>query len=312
MQALPRKDFAYSKEVAEAIRNAAPVVALESTVIAHGLPWPDNLAAATAMEDAVRASGAVPATIAILDGRVTVGLEEGQMRFLAETPSSEIAKVSRRDIAAVIAEKGNGATTVAGTMICAALAGIRCFATGGIGGVHRAGQDTMDISADLRELSRTPVLVVSSGAKAILDLPRTLEVLETEGVPVIGYGTDNLPGFHARNTGLPVDRRLDRPTDVARLARAHWQMGLGGILLCNPVPEAEAIPSGEMESWIVEALKDAERDGITGKEATPYLLARVAEKSGGRSLRANRALLIDNARVAGEVAAALAEPGETA
>ncbi|MEC9268913.1 MAG: pseudouridine-5'-phosphate glycosidase [Pseudomonadota bacterium] len=295
-----------SGPVRKALRDGAPVVALESTVIAHGLPHPDNLEAAAAMEDAVRQAGAMPATIAVLDGRIRIGLSEEDRAKLAD-PDAAVAKLSRRDLAACLTLNGTGATTVSATMICAHTAGIRVFATGGIGGVHRGAEVSMDVSADLLELARTPVLTVSSGAKSILDLPRTMEVLETQGVPVLGYRTDRLPAFHCRDSGLPVDAALEGPQAAARVARAHWALGLGGLLVCNPVPEEAAIPADEVAAWVDAALAAAEQDGIAGKEVTPYLLRHIASVSGGRSLAANKALLIDNARVGGEIAVALAE-----
>lgn len=295
-----------SGPVRKALRDGAPVVALESTVIAHGLPHPDNLEAAAAMEDAVRQAGAVPATIAVLDGRIRIGLSEEDRAKLAD-PDAAVAKLSRRDLAACLTLNGTGATTVSATMICAHAAGIRVFATGGIGGVHRGAENSMDVSADLLELARTPVLTVSSGAKSILDLPRTMEVLETQGVPVLGYRSDRLPAFHSRDSGLPVDAALEGPQAAARVAKAHWALGLGGLLVCNPVPEEAAIPADEVATWVDAALAAAEQDGIAGKEVTPYLLRHIASVSGGRSLAANKALLIDNARVGGEIAVALAE-----
>ena len=295
-----------SGPVRNALRDGAPVVALESTVIAHCLPHPDNLEAAAAMEDAVRQAGAVPATIAVLDGRIRIGLSEEDRAKLAD-PDAAVAKLSRRDLAACLTLNGTGATTVSATMICAHAAGIRVFATGGIGGVHRGAENSMDVSADLLELARTPVLTVSSGAKSILDLPRTMEVLETQGVPVLGYRTDRLPAFHSRDSGLPVDAALEGPQAAARVARAHWALGLGGLMVCNPVPEEAAIPADEVAAWVDAALAAAEQDGIAGKEVTPYLLRHIASVSGGRSLAANKALLIDNARVGGEIAVALAE-----
>ncbi|WP_421880882.1 pseudouridine-5'-phosphate glycosidase [Pacificispira sp.] len=295
-----------SGPVRNALRDGAPVVALESTVIAHGLPHPDNLEAAAAMEDAVRQAGAIPATIAVLDGRIRIGLSEEDRANLAD-PDAAVAKLSRRDLAACLTLNGTGATTVSATMICAHAAGIRVFATGGIGGVHRGAENSMDVSADLLELARTPVLTVSSGAKSILDLPRTMEVLETQGVPVLGYRTDRLPAFHSRDSGLPLDAALEGPQAAARVARAHWALGLGGLLICNPVPDEAAIPADEVAAWVDAALAAAEQDGIAGKEVTPYLLRHIANVSGGRSLAANKALLIDNARVGGEIAVALAE-----
>lgn len=292
-----------SEEVADALAEGRAIVALESTVISHGLPRPDNIETATAMEAEVRAGGAVPATIGLIDGVIRIGLGAEDIERFASTKG--IAKVSRRDMAAILASRGLGATTVAGTMIAAHLAGIRVFATGGIGGVHRGAENSMDVSADLSELARTPVLVVCAGAKSILDLPRTMEVLETQGVPVIGWKTGRLPAFHAIDSGIDLHLRANDADEMARLAALHWALGLGGVLLANPVPEAAAIPRAEMEGWIADALRDAERDGIAGKDVTPYLLAAIAKASGGRTLAANKALLLNNARLAGEIAAAM-------
>ena len=289
-------------EIDAALAEGRPVVALESTVIAHGLPTPTNLETADAMEQAVRDGGAVPATIAVLDGRIRIGLDADDKARLTEPG---VAKLSRRDLAATLISGAPGATTVSATMICAHAAGIRVFATGGIGGVHRGAQDSMDISADLLELGRTPVLTVSSGAKSILDLPRTLEYLETQGVPVLGYGTDSLPAFHSRESGLPVDRRVDSADDAACIADLHWQLGLGGLLLCNPVPEDAALPGQDVDAWTDAALALAAEAGISGKAVTPYLLSQVAEASEGKTLRANTALLVDNARLGAAVAVAL-------
>lgn len=297
-----------SEEVADALAEGRAIVALESTVISHGLPRPDNIETATAMEAEVRAGGAVPATIGLIDGVIRIGLSGEDIERFASTKG--IAKVSRRDMAAVLAARGLGATTVAGTMIAAHLAGIRVFATGGIGGVHRGAESSMDISADLTELARTPVLVVCAGAKSILDLPRTMEVLETQGVPVIGWRTGRLPAFHAIDSGIDLHLRADDAQETARLAALHWALGLGGVLLANPVPDAAAIPWAEMEGWIADALRDAERDGIAGKDVTPYLLAAIAKASGGRTLAANKALLLNNARLAGEIAAAMERKGK--
>jgi pseudouridine-5'-phosphate glycosidase len=295
-----------SAEVAAALRAGRPVVALESTLITHGLPYPANLETALAMEAAVRAGGAVPATVAILGGRPTVGLSREQLERLATLPAGQVRKCSRRDLPIAAALGEDAATTVAGTMIIAHAAGIRVFATGGIGGVHRG--QPFDISADLLELGRTPVAVVCSGAKAILDLPLTLEVLETQGVPVIGLGTDCLPGFYTRTTALPVDVNLPTPAAVAGVIAAAARLGAQhGILITVPVPEADALPAAAMESAITRAVAEAENGGLRGKAVTPFLLARVAELSGGTSRRANIALLINNARTAGEIAAALAQ-----
>lgn len=294
--------IALDEEVRAALADGRPVVALESTVISHGLPRPDNVDTALAMQAAIRAEGAVPATVAILDGRIRVGLSETEIARFAE--ASDVAKVSRRDFGWVLAGGGLGATTVSGTMIAAQAAGIDIFATGGIGGAHRGAEASFDISADLIELGRTPVMVVCAGAKSILDLARTLEILETQGVPVLGWRTDTFPAFHARDSGLALSARVDTPDAAASAARAHWALGLGGLILANPIPAEAAIAPETLEAWIAQVLDAAARDGIAGKAVTPYLLARLADLSGGRTLLANKALLIDNARVAGCVAAA--------
>ena len=303
-----RERLLITPEVAGALDTGRAVVALETTVLAHGLPWPRNLETVQAMEAAVRATGAVPALIGITGGLIVVGMDrDATRRFAAaESEGGDVEKASRRDIAALLASGRDGATTVAGTMLCAAMAGIRVFATGGIGGVHRGAEETFDVSADLLELARTPVAVVCAGAKSILDLPRTLEVLETGGVPVLGLATDEFPAFHARSSGLPVPARVETPVDAAAVARLHLAGGGSGLLLACPVPEAEAIDGAELETWIAEALAAAREQGITGKAVTPFLLERLGDLSGGRSLVANRALLVNNARVAGELAVALA------
>ena len=296
-------------EVGAALAAGRPVVALESTVIAHGLPYPQNLETARRIEAIVRQRDAVPATIAVLDGRIRVGLGDREIERLAT--GEAVAKVSRRDLAAVVARGGYGATTVAATMICAALAGIRVFATGGIGGVHRGGADSLDISADLIELARSPLAVVCSGAKAILDLPRTLEVLETQGVPVIGVGTDRFPAFFVRDSGVNLGARVESPEAAAEVMAAHWRLGLsGGLLLCNPVPQAAALDPTNVDGWIDAALGAAEAAGVTGADVTPFLLDRVSALSAGRSLAANIALLEANAALAAEVAAAYADLAE--
>lgn len=280
------------------------MVALESTLITHGLPRPKNLEVARALEATIRESEAVPATVAILGGQITVGLTEEQLVHLAE--AEDVRKCSRRDLPIVVGRGEDGATTVAGTMMAAHMAGIRVFATGGIGGVHRG--HPFDVSADLLELGRTPVTVVCAGAKAILDLPLTLEVLETQGVPVVGYGTNEFPAFYSRSSGLPVDVRCDTPEEVAAIVRARDALKLpGGILVAVPVPTEDELPASEAEDAIVRALAEAEAQGITGKAVTPFLLARVSGLTGEASLRANVALLLNNARVASAIAVALSK-----
>ncbi len=298
-----------SPEVAAALAEGAAVVALESTIVTHGLPWPRNLETARMVEAAVRAEGAVPATIAVLEGRIRVGLDGGQLETLARAP--EVAKLSRADLAAQMALGGDGSTTVAATMICARLAGIECFATGGIGGVHRGAERSFDVSADLDELARTAVTVVCAGAKAILDLPKTLEALETRGVPVIGWRTDAFPAFWSRDSGLPCPLRMDRVDQVAKAHRLRAGLGIaGGQLLVNPIPEAAEIPGAEIAPVIEAAVTKGDAEGFSGKEVTPYLLERVLEATGGRSLEANVALVENNARLAARIALALVrEPG---
>lgn len=294
--------------VEEALANGGAVVALESTVIAHGLPWPHNRSALEEIQTAVRAAGAEPAVIGISGGHLIVGLDEELLERFARH-GQDVRKVSRRDMAPLLAKGGEGATTVAATMIVAAKAGIRVFATGGIGGVHRNhahGEASFDVSADLYELARTSVCVVSSGAKSILDLPRTLEMLESLGVPIVGYRTGRFPTFYSRDSDLPLRSSVDTPAEAARLLSLHQQLDLGGMLLANPVPEAAAIPTVEMEGWLEEGLAAAAREGVTGERVTPFLLDQLHRDSQGRTLAANRALLISNARVAAEVAVALA------
>ncbi len=291
-------------EVKDALASRRPVVALESTIITHGMPYPANAETAREVEAEVRAGGAAPATIAIIGGALCVGLDAAQLDVLAS--SKGVAKASRRDMALVVAQKRSAGTTVATTMLIAARAGIAIFATGGIGGVHRGAELTFDVSADLIELSRTPVTVVCAGAKSILDLSKTLEVLETNGVPVIGYRTDEFPAFFSRSSGLRVDARLDTPEEVADAIRAHRQLGMtGGLLVCNPLPTDEEVPAAEMTPRIEAALAEAAAKGVTGKDVTPFLLARLVELTGGRSLKANRALIKYNARLAAEIAVAL-------
>ena len=289
-------------EVAEALQTGQPVVALESTLITHGLPCPDNLTTARAIESAVREAGAIPATIAILRGQITVGLDDAQLEYLATAQG--VRKCSRRDLGIAVAQKLDGATTVAGTMIVAAMAGIGVFATGGIGGVHRG--HPFDISADLEELSRTPVAVVCAGAKSLLDLPLTLEQLETRGVPVIGYGTDELPAFYSRASGLPIDVRADTPEQAAAIVRARRALSLdGGELIAVPVPAEDELPRAEAEAAIAQATRLADESGVSGAAVTPFVLAKIAELTQGRSKRANVALLLNNARVAALIAQAL-------
>ena len=297
-------DLAVSPEVAAALAASAPVVALESTIVAHGMPWPRNLETARALESEVRAQGAVPATIAVLDGRLCVGLDAAALERLAT--DREISKVSRRDLAAHVARRESGATTVAATMAIAAMAGIRIFATGGIGGVHRGVEATMDVSADLYELGRTPVAVVCAGAKSILDIPRTLELLESLGVPVLGYRTGDFPAFYARSSGRPVDRRCESAGEIAALLDAQFRLGLGGVLVANPIPPEHALDAATMEGTIAEAIRAAEAGGIGGQALTPYLLGRLNAVTKGASLAANIALARNNARLAGEIAAAFA------
>ncbi|MDH3611997.1 MAG: pseudouridine-5'-phosphate glycosidase [Gammaproteobacteria bacterium] len=291
--------------VDDALRSDKPVVALESTIISHGMPYPRNVEAASAVEAAVRAAGAVPATIAVLGGRLKVGLSMDEIRRLGEQ-GPQVIKCSRRDLPFVLARKETGATTVAATMIIAAMAGIRVFATGGIGGVHRGVAETMDISADLEELARTNVAVVCAGVKSVLDIGRTLEYLETAGVPVVGYQTDTLPGFYSRCSGFPVDYRVDTAKEVAAALQTKWDMGLqGGLVVAVPIPEAHALARDEIDGVINEAITEMQRQGIAGKDTTPFLLARIAERTGGQSLEANIQLVLNNARVAAEIAVQL-------
>ena len=294
-----------SPEVREALGRGAPVVALESTIITHGMPYPENVSTARAVEEAVRSGGAVPATIVVLGGRIRVGLSADEIERLGQ--ATGVLKLSRADLGYALAMKRDGSTTVAATMICARLAGIGVFATGGIGGVHRGMEATLDVSADLDELGRTPVTVVCAGAKAILDLPRTLEYLETRGVPVVGYGTDRFPAFWSRDSGLPAPLRLDAPSEVAALVAAQRRLGLdGGVLVANPVPGGDEIPAGEIAGFIDTAVAEAARRGIGGKGVTPFILSRMLELTDGRSLRTNVALILNNARLAAEIAVAMA------
>lgn len=292
-------------DVADALGRGLPVVALESTIITHGMPWPDNAAMAAGVEEVIRAEGAVPATIAVVDGRIKVGLSAAERDGLAR--ATGLMKLSRADLAFAVAEGRSGGTTVAATMIVAALAGIEVFATGGIGGVHKGAETSFDISADLDELARTPVVVVSAGAKAILDVEKTLEVLETRGVPVVAYRSNVMPAFWSRTSALPAPLRLDEPGAIARFHAARRELGLaGGMLVANPVPEADEIPAQEMAGHIAAAQADCIDKGVTAKAVTPFLLSRIVELTGGRSLATNIALVRNNARLAAGIAAQLA------
>ncbi|MEQ8479205.1 MAG: pseudouridine-5'-phosphate glycosidase [Hoeflea sp.] len=292
-------------EVAEALSLGRPVVALESTIITHGMPWPGNRDMALEVEAAIRAEGAVPATIAVIEGKLHAGLDEAAITKLAR--AKDVMKLSRADFAYALAEGRTGATTVAATMMAARLAGISVFATGGIGGVHQGASESFDISADLDELARTPVIVVSAGAKAILDIPKTLEALETRGVPVVAYGQDAMPAFWSRDSGLKAPLRLDAPAAIARFEHARRALGgHGGMLVANPVPEADEIPAGVMKIHIETALSRAAEQRIEAKAVTPFLLGEILELTGGESLRTNIALVLNNARLAARIAAALA------
>jgi pseudouridine-5'-phosphate glycosidase len=294
-----------SEDVAEALRSHKPVVALESTIITHGMPYPQNLAMARQVEADCRGRGAVPATIAVLDGTILIGTTDAQLSALADAP--EPLKLSRADLGFAVAMRRSGGTTVSATMICAALAGIEVFATGGIGGVHRGGETSLDVSADLDELGRTAVTVVCAGAKALLDLPRTLEYLETRGVPVVGFGTDHLPAFWSRESPWRVPMRLDRPEEIAALMGARRALGLGGgVLVANPIPAADEIPYDVMARLVDQALEEARLQRIEGKAVTPFLLSRLLALSGGASLPANIALVRNNVRLAADIAGALA------
>ncbi len=292
-----------SPEVAEALAAGKPVVALESTIISHGMPYPRNVETALLVEQTIRENGAVPATIAIIGGRLKAGLSKDEIEYLGKA-GTKVAKASRRDIAALVARKADGATTVTTTMMIAHMAGISIFATGGIGGVHRGAETTMDISADLEELGNTPVMVVCAGAKSILDLGLTLEYLETKGVPVIGYGTDELPAFYTRHSGFGVDYRADSPEELAAMFKAQRGLGLkGGMLVTNPIPEEYSMDKAVIDAAIDQAIKEAAENGIKGKQTTPFLLAKVVELTGGDSLDSNIALVLNNARLAAKTAA---------
>lgn len=295
--------------VRAALREGRAVVALESTIICHGMPYPKNVEAALAVEAAVREHGAVPATIAVLGGRLKLGVNAKNIKYLGEK-GRQIIKCSRRDLPLLVAGKRDGACTVAATMIAAALAGIRVLATGGIGGVHRGAENTMDISADLEELARTNVAVVCAGVKSVLDIGRTLEYLETVGVAVIGYRTDSLPAFYARDSGYAVDYRVDSAQEIADVMHAKWALQLaGGVVIANPVAEEYALDRQDIDGVIAEAIDEMNRTGVTGKDTTPYLLARIGERTEGRSLDANIQLVLNNARLAADVAVELANAG---
>lgn len=294
-----------SPEVQQALADGKPVVALESTIISHGMPYPKNVETAMLVEKTIRENGAVPATIAIIGGRLKAGLSPEEIEYLGKS-GRKVAKVSRRDLAAIVASGADGATTVTTTMIIAHMAGIKVFATGGIGGVHRGAETTMDISADLEELANTPVMVVCAGAKSILDLGLTLEYLETKGVPVIGYGTDELPAFYTRSSGFGVDYRVDTPEQLAAMFKAQQELGMkGGMLVTNPIPEQYAMDKAVIDAAIEQAVAESKEQGIHGKETTPFLLARVVELTGGDSLESNIQLVLNNAIVASKTAAEL-------
>jgi pseudouridylate synthase len=294
----------FSPEVAEALSAKKPIVALESTIITHGMPYPRNVETALAVEHAAREMGAVPATIAVIEGRLRVGLDDQEIDQLGQL-SGGVVKASRRDLALVAARKGSAGTTVAATMFIAELAGIEIFATGGIGGVHRGAEETFDISADLVELSRTRVAVVCAGAKSILDIGKTLEFLETQGVAVVGYRTDEFPAFYARSSGFRLEHRCDGLHDLARTIRLQREIGPGGLLIANPIPQDHALEEAAIEARIAEAVADAKMQGVGKKEATPFLLKRVVELSGGQSLEANIALIKNNAMLAAQAAVEL-------
>jgi pseudouridine-5'-phosphate glycosidase len=301
-----RLPITYTDEVKKALGKGKPVVALESTIISHGMPYPQNLENARNLEEAVRETGAVPATIALLGGSIRIGLSNDELELLGT--STEVVKASRRDLPVIIARGMNAATTVASTMICAELAGISVFATGGIGGVHRGAEQSFDISADLQELAKTDVAVVCAGAKAILDLPLTLEYLETHGVPVLGFQTEDLPAFYTRTSGLKVDYAVESAEEAARILDAKWSANLhGGVVIANPIPAGYALDKQHIDGAIETALAEARTRGLTGKELTPFLLQRISDITGGESLEANRHLALNNARVAADIAVAYAQ-----
>ncbi|GEQ03338.1 pseudouridine-5'-phosphate glycosidase [Staphylococcus ureilyticus] len=293
----------FSKEVAQAKADKKPIVALESTIISHGMPYPQNVQMATAVENIIRDYGAIPATIALIDGKIKIGLENDELELLAK--SDNVAKVSRRDFAEVIATKQIGATTVASTMMSAELAEIQFFVTGGIGGVHKGAENTMDISADLEELGKTNVTVICAGAKSILDLPKTMEYLETKGVPVIGYQTDELPAFFTRQSGIKLNSFSETPYNIAHICKVKNDLNIeGGVVIANPVPKEHELPKSYIDGIIEEAVKEAETQGISGKDSTPFLLGKIVEKSEGKSLNTNIKLVENNAVLGAKIAVA--------
>jgi pseudouridine-5'-phosphate glycosidase len=295
----------FSKTVKEALDAKKPVVALESTIISHGMPYPENVNTAKEVEEIIIENGAVPATIAIIDGKIIVGLSEEQMEFMAT--EEHIVKASRRDLPIILTQKLHASTTVAATMICAKLAGIEVFVTGGIGGVHRGAETTFDVSADLQELAKTNVAVISAGAKAILDLKLTMEYLETFGVPVLGYQADEFPAFYTRTSGIQANYRVETPEETAKIIRTKWELGLdGGVIIGNPIPEAYSMNPEDMNNAIDAALKEVNELGIEGKEVTPFLLDKIKDLTGGESLEANIALIKNNAQLGAKIATALA------
>ncbi len=296
----------FSDEVEDAIEANIPIVALESTIISHGMPYPENINTAKQVEKIIANNGAMPATIAIINGKITVGLTEAQMEFMAT--ESQIVKASRRDLPVILTKKFHAATTVAATMICARLAGIQVFVTGGIGGVHRKAERTFDISADLQELAATNVAVVSAGAKSILDLKLTMEYLETLGVPVLGYQTDEFPAFYSRTSGIQANYRIETPEEIARIIRTKWDLGLnGGVIIGNPIPEEYSMNPEEINTAIEAALQEADERGIEGKDVTPFLLDKIKELTAGESLAANIALIENNALLGAQIAVALSK-----
>lgn len=304
----PHPMLKLTDEVAEALEKNQPIVALESTIISHGMPYPKNVETAREVEDIIRDNGAIPATIAILDGVPRIGLSDSELDLLGS--ADDVRKVSIRDLPYVVARKEHGATTVASTMRLAALAGVRVFVTGGLGGVHRGGQSTMDVSADLTELSLTDVAVVSAGVKSLLDIGRTLEVLETLGVPVITVGSNDFPSFFSRSSGFAAPLRMDEVNEIAQAMRAKWEMGIaGGVVVANPIPVEDEIPEAKIGALIAQAVTEAEEKGITGSDITPYLLGRIVELSDGASLEANIALVRNNAKVGANLAQAYANLG---